>query len=135
MSTTARALTALALCTSLGFMTGCLVAAAGAGAGGAVYFTERGTESVLSASVARVFDATRETFQEQGISETKTSTEQEGAGERRQLEGAKGDREVTVTIRTEGSGSKVEVVARKTPVTWDKDFAKSILESIVAKAG
>jgi len=135
MSTTARALTALALCTSLGFMTGCLVAAAGAGAGGAVYFTERGTESVLSASVARVFDATRETFQEQGISETKTSTEQEGGGERRQLEGAKGDREVTVTIRTEGSGSKVEVVARKTPVTWDKDFAKSILESIVAKAG
>lgn len=135
MSTTARPLTPLALCASLGVITGCLVAAAGAGAGGAIYFTERGTESVLAAPVARVYDAARETFQEQGISETKTSTEQEGGGERRQLEGAKGDTEVTVTIRTEGSGSKVEVVARKSPVTWDKDFAKSVLESIVAKAG
>jgi len=109
---------------------GCLLAAAGAGAGGAVYVSERGVESTLAASPDRALVAARAAFQAYDIRETKTSSEQEGAVSKRTLEGASSDREVTVSIRTEGNGSRVVVVAAKTKVTWDKDFARAILERI-----
>jgi len=38
---------------------------------------------------------------------------------------------VDVNLRSEGSGTHVEVVAKKTAVTWDKDLAKKILNRIV----
>lgn len=112
-------------------LTGCILAAAGAGAGGAVYVSERGAESVIDASVDKTFDAARQTFQEMGINEVKTSSAQEGAITKRQLDGTTSDREITVEMETQGSGTKVEVVAAKTRVTWDKDMAKRILERIV----
>ena len=34
-----------------------------------------------------------------------------------------------------GDGAHVEVVARKSAVTWDKEFARNMLERIVALAG
>ncbi|MHB1327459.1 MAG: hypothetical protein ACYC2K_04585 [Gemmatimonadales bacterium] len=109
---------------------GCLLAAAGAGAGGAVYVSERGVESTVAASPDRALVAARTAFQAYDVRETKTSSEQDGALTKRTLEGATGDREVTVSIRTEGEGSRVVVVAAKTAVTWDKDFARAILERI-----
>lgn len=113
---------------------GCLVAAAGAGAGGAVYLSDRGVESVVAAPVDRAWDAARRAFGEQGVTEGKTTTEREGDTERRQLEGSTADREVTVTVQTRGEGAHVEVVARRSAVTWDKDFARRLLERIVALA-
>jgi hypothetical protein len=109
--------------------TGCLFAA-GAGAAGAVYFTDRGAESLLDESVDKTYDAARETFQELGIRETKTSSE----ADKRELEGSVDDRELTVKIERQDQSTKVEVVARKTRVTWDKDYAKMVLEKIVSRA-
>ena len=111
--------------------TGCVLAAAGAGAGGAIYYTERGAEGTVSASVSRTFEAARQAFADLSISETKSGNEQEGATEKRSLEGKSGDREIAVDLKTEGSGTHVEVVAKKTAVTWDKDLAKKILNRIV----
>jgi hypothetical protein len=113
---------------------GCLVAAAGAGAGGAVYVGDRGVESVVAASVDRAYDATVRAFRELGVTEGKSSSERDGGTARRELEGSTGDRNVTVKVRTEGAGAHVEVVAYKSAVTWDKDFARRILERIVALA-
>jgi hypothetical protein len=113
---------------------GCFLAAAGAGAGGAIYVTDRGAEGQVAAPVPRAFDATRQVFQELGISETKTSNQQEGASEQRSLEGKTGDRDVQVDLKSEGSGTHVAVVVKKTAVTWDKDFAKRILSKIVEQA-
>ncbi|HEV8453453.1 MAG TPA: DUF3568 family protein [Gemmatimonadales bacterium] len=112
---------------------GCILAAAGAGAGGAIYVTERGAEAQVAAPVARTFDATRQVFQDLGITETRTSNEQSGSTEKRTLEGSKDDREIEVNLRTEGSGAHVDVVVKKTAVTWDKDFAKEILNKIVER--
>jgi hypothetical protein len=109
----------------------CLAAAAGAGAAGAVYVTERGAEAQVAAPVARTFDAARQAFQSFGITETKTSTGQDGAIEKRSLEGKTSDRDVEVDLKTEGTGTHVDVVVKKTMVTWDKDFAKRILAKIV----
>lgn len=111
---------------------GCIVAAAGAGAGGAVYLTDRGVESHVAASVARTYGAARTTFREMGITETKTATRTEDGVETRELEGKLPDRDITVTVRTEGDGAHVSVVARRSAVTWDKDYARSVLEKIVA---
>ncbi len=110
---------------------GCLVAAAGAGAGGAIYLSDRGVESVVTASVDRAFEAARRAFGELQIAEGRTATEREGESERRQLEGSTADRDVTVTVRARGDGSHVEVVVRRSAVTWDKDFARRLLERIV----
>lgn len=112
---------------------GCLVAAAGAGAGGAIYISDRGVESLVAAPVDRTFSAAREAFSELGVTETKTKAEQEGSGEKRELSGETGDREITVSFRTEGSSTRVEVVARRSAVTWDKDFARRIMEEIVSR--
>ena len=113
---------------------GCLLAAAGAGAGGAIYVTDRGVEAQVATPVARTLDATRQVFQAFGITETKSSTEQDGGVEKRSLEGKTLDREVEVDLKSEGSGTRVGVVVKKSAVTWDKDFAKRILNKIVEQA-
>lgn len=110
---------------------GCLFAAAGAGAGGGIYFSDRGVGSVVTAPVAKASTATEQAFQQLGINQKKSSTETEGNTDKRELQGSTSDRDVTVSIQTEGSGSRINVVAKKSPVTWDKDFAKTILERIV----
>ena len=114
-------------------LSGCLLAAAGAGAGGAIYVTERGAEAQVAAPVPQAYDATRLVFQDLGITETRTVNEQVSGGERRTLEGTTADREITVNLRTEASGARVDVVVKKSAVTWDKDFAKQILNKIVER--
>ena len=111
--------------------TGCVAAAAGAGAAGAIYVIDRGAETSLLAPVPTVQASAKRVFTEMGIKETKTSTEQAGGGEKRVIEGTLDDREISVNIETAGTGSKVVVVAKKSAVTWDKDLAKNILERIV----
>jgi len=130
MPRTTRYLTAGMLAILPAALSGCILAAAGAGAGGAIYVTERGAEAQVAAPVAATFDATRRVFQELGITETRAINES-GATEKRTLEGTKDDREIAVNLRTEGSGAHVDVVVKKTAVTWDKDFAKQILNKIV----
>jgi len=113
---------------------GCFLAAAGAGAGGAVYVTERDAEATLLASVAVVEASAKRTFDEMGITEKRTIAEDGAGGLKRTLEGTLDDRDISVAIQTAGTGAKVVVAARKTPVTWDKDLAKKILEKIVEGA-
>jgi hypothetical protein len=111
---------------------GCVLAAAGAGAGGAVYVGDRGVESVVAAPVEKVYGATRTAFRDLGITESKTSNEQDGGVEKRVVAGSITDREVTASLKTQGSGTHVEVIVKKTAVTWDKDFARKVLEKVVA---
>src|SRR6266704_1155588 len=114
-------------------LAGCMVAAAGAGAGGGIYFTQRGVESVVPVTVDRAATATNQAFGALKIRQTKSQAEQEDDGEKREIEGAAGDREVNVTLKVEGKNStRVQVVAKRTAVTWDKDFARSVLDKIVA---
>lgn len=111
---------------------GCILFAAGAGAGGAIYVGDRGVESEVAAPVEKVWDASRQAFKELGIAETKTSTEQDGGVEKRILAGTINDHKVTASLKSQGSGTHVEVVVEKTPVTWDKDFARKVMEKVVA---
>ena len=110
-----------------------MVAAAGAGAGGGIYLTQRGVESVVPVTPDRAVTAAVRTFDELKIHQTKSATAQEADGEKRELDGTAGDREISVTIKAEQTNScRVQVVAKKSAVTWDKDFARTILDRIVA---
>jgi hypothetical protein len=124
----------LVLASLIGGVTGCVVAAAGAGAGGAFYLTDRGAESEVQAPVDRAFDATRKAFEEMGITEGKSTREDETGRVKRSLEGTTPSREINVTIASSGTGSHVEVVARYSTVRWDKDLARKILARIVDRA-
>jgi len=116
-------------------LAGCVVAAAGAGAGGGIYFTQRGVESVVPATVERAAAATTQAFDELKVRQTKSQVEQGEGGEKREIEGTAGDREVSVTLKPEGkNATRVQVVAKRTAVTWDKDFARSVLDKIVANS-
>jgi hypothetical protein len=116
-------------------LTGCVVAAAGAGAGGGIYLTQRGVESVVPVAVDRAATATRQAFDELKIHQTKSQIQQGDQGEERQVEGTAGDRDISVTLKTEnGNSTRVQVVAKKSAVTWDKDFARTVLDHIVANS-
>jgi hypothetical protein len=123
----------LALALALVASSGCVAAAAG-GLGAGIYYSDRGSESLVAAPIDRVFGAAQQTFQEMGITETKSSSDSGQSSVERELKGSGHDRDVTVTLKTEGSTTRVEVVASKSAVTWDKDLAKSILEKIVEKS-
>jgi hypothetical protein len=113
---------------------GCAAAAVGAGAAAAVHLSDRGAESLVTANVAKSEDAARKAFTEFNITETKARTETGDGKDKRVLEGTAPDREITVTISGEGDGSKIEVVAKKSAVTWDKDYAKAILQRVITLA-
>ncbi|MFN0178322.1 MAG: DUF3568 family protein [Gemmatimonadales bacterium] len=112
----------------------CVIAAAGAGAGGAVYVTDREVDSQLALPVDAAYEAVRKAFHGLGIAEGKYSTEHEGAREERTLTGRTPDREVSVKVKSEGAGSRISVTVRHDEVIWDKKFARTIVERIVEES-
>ena len=102
----------------------------GAGAAGAIAYTNRGATSVVSGTVDQVFDRTGAAFQQAGITETGRSTED--SGRQRKLVGTRGEYEVTAELsRSSDSTTKVEITARKSAVEYDKELAKDILNRIL----
>ena len=113
-------------------LSGCFLVAAGAGAAGAIAYTNRGAESDVAGTVDQVFDRAVTSFQQNSISETGRSTEDNG--NRRRLVGTKGEQEVTVELERSGDNVvKVEVIAKKNAVDYDKELAKQVLDRIVAR--
>ena len=109
---------------------GCFLVAAGAGAAGAVAYTNRGATSVVAGTVDQVFDRSAAAFQQAGITETGRTTE--NSGQERKLIGTKGEYEVTAELhRSTDSTTKVEITARKSAVEYDKEMAKDILNRLL----
>jgi hypothetical protein len=109
---------------------GCFLVAAGAGAAGAIAYTNRGATSVVAGDVDHVFNRAVSAFQQAGIGETGRSTENNGA--LRKLIGTKGEYEVTAELsRSTDSTTKVEITARKSAIEYDKEMAKDILNRIL----
>ena len=110
---------------------GCFLVAAGAGAAGAIAYTNRGATSVVSGSVDQVFERAVAAFQQAGVTETGRSTED--SGRQRTLVGTKAEYEVTAEVkRTPESTANVEITARKSTVEYDREMAKDILNRILA---
>jgi hypothetical protein len=112
---------------------GCVVAAAGAGAAAGIHVTSQGAEALVDAGIANTATAVRETFRELGIRQTGESTEQSGA--EREFKGEVDDLDVTVKLQSTEGGTEVEVSARRSVASWDKDYARRVLGSIVQRSG
>ena len=109
---------------------GCLAVAAGAGAAGAIAWTNRGASSTVASPIDSVYARSTSAFQQSGVTQTGQSTQNSGA--ERTLTGTKGDLEVSVDMkRATDSTTDVEVTAQRSPVEWDKNFARSVLERII----
>jgi hypothetical protein len=114
-------------------LSGCLLAA-GAGAGGGIYLTNQGVESVVPGGVEAVAAATERAFEHFDLTRTELRVETNSQMLRAEPSSG-GDPEVTVTIRPEGErSSRVEVKARTSVLTWDKDYAREVIEKIVEYA-
>ena len=125
---TRRLALSLALAASSLAAAGCFVVAAGAGAAGAIAYTNRGATSVVSGSVDQVFDRALVAFQQAGITEIGRSTA--NSGQQRKLIGTKGEHEVTAELNhATDATTKVEITARKSAVEYDKEVAKDVLTS------
>ena len=110
---------------------GCFLVAAGAGAAGAIAYTNRGATAVVAGTVDYTFDRTVAAFQQAGISETGRSSA--NSGRQRKLIGTKGEYEVTAELNhSSDSTTKVEITASKSAVEYNKEMAKDILNRIVS---
>jgi hypothetical protein len=113
---------------------GCVAAAAGAGAGTGVYLTSRGAKGVVNGTVTDVVARARVVLEQNGVEVNATRSEQKG--DQQELEGKKGDLDIKVTLEKESATTtRAEVSARKNLVTWDKDYARELLDKIVKAAG
>lgn len=120
----------LALLLAAGSLSGCLLAAAGAGAAGAVAYNNRGATSDIALSVDSTFTRAANAFSALKIVETGRSTDNSGAT--RRLTGKQDAIEVTVEMkRSTATVTKVEVIARESAVDYDPDFAKTVLNRIL----
>ena len=112
---------------------GCFLVAAGAGAAGAIAYTNRGATSVVAGTVDQAFNRAVVAFQQAGITETGRSTE--NSGRLRKLIGKKGEVEVTAELNWETeSTTKVEITAKENAVEYDKELAKNVLDRILKLA-
>ena len=111
-------------------LSGCFLIAAGAGAAGAIAYTNRGASSSMAGSVDAAFNRATTAFSALGITETGRSTDNSGAT--RRLTGKQGDTEVNVEMKRESNEvTKVEVVAVRNTVDFDKDLAKRVLDRMM----
>lgn len=128
---TLRALALIALLISL---PGCIAAlAAGAGAAGAIAYSERGVSSKMAGSVDQTIARSQAVFSEMRIS----TTGQDGSpgSNERELKGRVGDLEITVDVKRENERLvAVEVFAQRSTVDWDRDYARRVLEAIIARS-
>lgn len=110
--------------------TGCLVAAAAAGAGAAIGYSERGAKSDVAAPVATVVANSRAVLAEQGFTLGSGSE-----GDNTTVVGTRGAMRVTVDIESKDGGrsSEVFVFAREGNLDWDRDLSRDILSRILAR--
>jgi hypothetical protein len=135
----ARGVQRWAVVAVLPLLAGCLIVAAGAGVGGGVYYTKRGAESVVQGRFEHVLGAARQALQQHGVRIRRTEGRHDRDESKREamLEGDQRERNlvVEVRLRQKGHGSvQVQVVARRSEVIWDKEFARAVLDRIVALA-
>ena len=113
---------------------GCVAAtAAAAGAGTGLYLTSRGAGSVVNGSVDDVDQRARAVFAQEGI--PVTGSQMENSGAKREIQGKKGDLDITVSMEQQANQvTKTEVSARKNIAVWDKDYAQQVLNKIVQQS-
>ena len=107
---------------------GCLVAAAGAGAVGGIHLTSQGAEADVQSNIQGAAGRVRAAFRRMGIELTGQSSEDSGA--KREFKGSAEDLDVTVSLEVREHGTHIEVSARRSLISWDKEYARRLIAEI-----
>jgi hypothetical protein len=130
MPRSTRLIATVALAAAAVTSSGCFLVAAGAGAGAAVAYTNRGATANIEGTVPVVFDKAVRAFGTLQIAETGRATE--NSGDLQRLVGTFGEQEITVEVkRSSENVAAVEVTAKKNVVDYDKDLAKRVLDAMM----
>jgi hypothetical protein len=117
---------------------GCVAVAAGAGAAAGIYYSDRGAESTVNASFEQVVAAAQRALPELGVRIRRTERDDENGQREARIDGDRNDDQGVVEVKVRQDRTRpveIEVVAKKSEVTWDKDFAGKVLERIIKYAG
>ena len=102
----------------------------GSSGGGYALTSSGGVGMTIDKPIDRVAASVQSTFTDQAIEVTETSNKTEG--DKRDIKGKKGDLDVHVELSYNGAGStKAEVTVRKNVVTYDKDYAHTLMDLII----
>ncbi len=123
-----RILTALLLTAVLTTAGGCVVAAVGAGAAGGIHLTSQGAEADVPSNIQGTTGRVRAAFRRMGIELTGESSEESGA--KREFKGTAEDLDITVSLEVREHGTHIEVSARRNLISWDKEYAQSVIAEI-----
>ena len=119
-----------ALVATLGGLAGCAAAAAGAGAAAGIYLTDQGATGVVDGSLSTVEARTRAVLADMGVQVESRQVEDQDV----EFTGTGNGMDVHVKLSDAGNGTtRVDASARKNMVEWDKSYARTIVERIVAR--
>ena len=114
---------------SAGLTSGCIVAAAGAGAAAGIHVTSQGAEAELQSNINGTRGRVRAAFRRMGIELTDESMQD--SGDKRTLKGSVDELDITVSLETRERGTHLEVTARRNLAQWDQEYAERLLSEIV----
>jgi hypothetical protein len=111
---------------------GCVTAAvAGAGAAAGIHMTGNNATSMVQGSLAAVDARTQAVLSEMGVQVEERKQETDGF----EYEGSAQGMEIHVELDDMGDGTtQVRASARKSPVEWDNDYARDIVQRIVQRS-
>ena len=112
-----------------GLASGCVVAAAGAGAAAGIHLTSQGAEAEVQSNIQGTTGRVRAAFRRMGIELTGESMEDSGS--KRELKGSADELDVTVSLEVRDHGTHLEVSARRNLAQWDQEYAERLLAEIV----
>lgn len=112
---------------------GCLAAAAGVGAAGAIAYNERGAQSLVNGSVSAIAADARAVLTAMGV-----TLDGENAGDAGEndatVSGTRGEMRIRVEIeRQSDTTSEVMVTAREGTLDYDREMSRDILSRIMAR--
>jgi hypothetical protein len=112
---------------------GCLAVAAGAGAAGAIAYSERGAESRVSGNVSAIEADARAVLTEMAV--TLDSHDPDAGNENSAVvSGMQGETRIRVEIERQSSTtSEVMVTAREGALDYNRDMSRDILSAIIAR--
>lgn len=112
---------------------GCLAAAAGAGAAGAIAYNNRGAQSMVKGNVSAIAEDARAVLTDMDI----TLDGDDGSGGNENgatVSGTRGEMHVRVAIERESSTtSEVMVTAREGTLDYDREMSRDVLSRIIAR--
>jgi hypothetical protein len=129
MLSISRAGRALLLFAALPLASGCIVAAAGAGAAAGVYLSDRGASSLIDSRLPEVEIRAQSVLRAMAIDVTETRAASDGS--RKEFRGRAADLDVTLELEARGTSTQVTATARRNAVEFDRAYARELVQRIV----